>query len=305
MNTKAKAKKTFRYELLGTVPLETDKDISTSKLPNSRQVLLCYLAHIKDHPSRVAANLTAEKVIHIYNKARIPALAFHKVTEEILKTHKTLLKIGKIAKQRRHCEKESEKVSTFKEDLTKTFKAWPRDCLERIEKHEDREFFKSMLSDRQAYMSGIDKNLSKQEANIRKRKQEEEKRKEKASCVEDEFASQAELLSSEESDVECVNVKSEKSEGPSHKRVKYVGTSVIIPPDIMSRPAFVAAATRINISPTQQAALTEIIIKESGGNVESVKTSYAVAAKARRSISESSFEEVKKSRIVPTAACLH
>ena len=48
MNTKAKAKAktTFRYELLGTVPSETDKDILTSKLPNCRQVIQCFLAHL-------------------------------------------------------------------------------------------------------------------------------------------------------------------------------------------------------------------------------------------------------------------
>ena len=69
------------------------------------------------------------------------------------------------------------KVDTFKEDLTKTFKAWPRNCLERIEKEEDREFFKRMLSDRKASMSGEDNNLSKQEARKRKRKKKKEKRK--------------------------------------------------------------------------------------------------------------------------------
>ena len=46
--------------------------------------------------------------------------------------------------------------------------------------------------------------------------------------------------------------------------------------------------------PSPQAALTEIIIKESGGYLNSVKTAYAVAARARRSITEEISQDVKK-----------
>ena len=91
----------------------------------------------------------------------------------------------------------------------------------------------------------------------------------------------------------------------THKRSKYVGTSVVIPPDILSRPAFVAAATRMNISPSQQAVLAEVIIKESGGDATCVKTAYAVAARARKSVSEAISKDVRSSWIPPTAATLH
>ena len=180
MDTKSKAKKTFRYLLLDTVPTEADKEITTAKLPTSKQVLLCYLAHLKDYPSRVAANITAEKVIHIFNKARIPVLQPHKVTEEVLKAHKTLLKIGKISKVKRDLQ--NEKMRIFKEDLSKTFKAWPRDCMQQIDNSEDKDFFQSMLTDREASMIGIDKTLSTLESNKRKRKMVHEKRIEKQQC---------------------------------------------------------------------------------------------------------------------------
>lgn len=173
MNTKSKAQSCFRYELLDTFPCENDKNIKTSKLPNTKEVLFCYLAHLQDCPSRVAANVTAQKVAEIFEKARIPVLKTHKVAEEVLKVHTKLLKLGKIPKLRRECPKEKEEINDFKESLTKTFKAWPRDCYEKITIEEDKQFFKSMLTDRKACMIGIDRNLSKQESNTRKRKRDE------------------------------------------------------------------------------------------------------------------------------------
>ena len=120
-----------------------------------------------------------------------------------------------------------------------------------------------------------------------------------------ELLSQLAVPSSEESDDDSPKAEKHKCQTPSHKRVKYVGTTVTIPPDIMSRPAVVCAATRMNISPSQQAAITEVIIKESGGDLNSVKTAYAVAARARRSITEEISQDVKKNWEAPSAASLH
>ena len=43
-----------------------------------------------------------------------------------------------------------------------------------------------------------------------------------------------------------------------------------VPRDILKRHSIVSVATRLNISPTQQAALTEAVIEESGGDVSLV-----------------------------------
>ena len=71
------------------------------------------------------------------------------------------------------------------------------------------------------------------------------------------------------------------------------------------RPAFVSAATRMNISPAQQAVLTETLIRESGGDVNQVATSYASAARARRSISVNIAKEIREKWIPPDSATLH
>ena len=143
-------------------------------MPTAKEVLLCYLAHLKELSSRNAANDTAQQVTAIFCKARIPVLQIHKVAEEVIKTHDNLLRIGKIPKNQRDGPKEKERIHAFKESLTKTFKAWPRNCLERIELEEDKLFFKSMLTDRQACMLGVDKNLSDAEIKRKRRRENEQ-----------------------------------------------------------------------------------------------------------------------------------
>ena len=45
----------------------------------------------------------------------------------------------------------------------------------------------------------------------------------------------------------------------------------------MKKPSIVSAATRMHITPSQQSVFLEALIKESGGDVEQVATSYASA----------------------------
>ena len=51
---------------------------------------------------------------------------------------------------------------------------------------------------------------------------------------------------------------------PSHKHKK-TGTNVLIPPDFLSRPSVVSLATRLRMSPMQQAAFTRGLVAVSGG----------------------------------------
>ena len=45
-----------------------------------------------------------------------------------------------------------------------------------------------------------------------------------------------------------------------------MGTNVFIPPDLYSRRALVSLATRLKITPSQQAAYTQGVIAECGGD---------------------------------------
>lgn len=308
MNTKAKAKTTMRYNLLDTIPCPTDKDINSSKLPTAKQVLLCFLAHLEDNPSRNAANITAQAVLNIYQKARIPALQLHKIAEEVLKLHDKMLANNKIPKNKRNNTEQEDKINEFKAYLKTTFKAWPRNAYDRIEHAEDRSFFMSMLSDRQACMMGVDQHLSVEEQNVKQKKEDEEKRYRKHKLEMEKLSEKVQFEESEgEESNDAGGASCSGTETPKrkHKRKTYVGTPVVIPHDILQRPAFVAAATRMNITPSEQAVLTELIIKESGGDSSNVATSYATAARARQSTAKVILKDIRESWIPPTAATLH
>ena len=58
----------------------------------------------------------------------------------------------------------------------------------------------------------------------------------------------------------------------THERKK-TGAAAFSPPDILSRPNLVSLATRLKITPMQQAAFTSGLISESGGNTSVVSIS--------------------------------
>ena len=90
----------------------------------------------------------------------------------------------------------------------------------------------------------------------------------------------------------------------SHHREKYIGTKVIIPPDINSRPSIVAVAARMNVNPTQQSALVEAVIKECGGDISKVATSYAYTDRARKPVVKDVSRSIQQEWVPPKAATL-
>ncbi|KAJ4939573.1 hypothetical protein JOQ06_029018 [Pogonophryne albipinna] len=110
---------------------------------------------------------------------------------------------------------------------------------------------------------------------------------------------------SDEEPEEDTNTVSPTSEGePSHKRKK-TGTNVFIPHDILSRPSVVSLATRLKMSPTQQAAFTRGLVAESGGECTHLSASYATADRARRQVLETISEERHRQWTPPPLCTLH
>ena len=83
------------------------------------------------------------------------------------------------------------------------------------------------------------------------------------------------------------------------------GTSAFIPHDILKRPSVVSVASRMNISPAQQPALTEAMILESGGDASAVASSYATANRGRQSVTKVLAEDIKISWNAPKSSTLH
>ena len=88
--------------------------------------------------------------------------------------------------------------------------------------------------------------------------------------------------SSNEEGSSIVHVASENKVGRRWK--KSTGTSVFILPYLHSRSNLVSLATRLKMTPTQQAAFTQGLIAESEGNLPMVATSYATADRSRRNV---------------------
>lgn len=90
----------------------------------------------------------------------------------------------------------------------------------------------------------------------------------------------------------------------SHRRLRK-GTAAFIPPNILKSERLVALATRINMTPAQQAAYTEAFIDEVGGDVRQVASSYSTADKCRRKVADNIALTEKVAWVSPKLASLH
>ena len=264
-----------RQLLLGTAVTDDDKVITGSRLPTSRQVLLCLLAHHADNTVtlREAANIPADTVRTFYEKARVATLSHHKMAEAIISLFDDMKEMLK--------RKNVKKTEAFTENLNQTMQLWPRNVMDRIASEEDRLFLVSMMGDRKASMAGVDSVLSLTAKKVHLRKSYEEKRKKKEQLRQESGEAQ-------EDEVEEENKDEEEDEEPehlalitpkrSHKRVVKIGSPAFWPHDVMRHPAVVESATRNEISGTQLSALTHSFVTATSGDQHKInrhaKTAY-------------------------------
>lgn len=90
-----------------------------------------------------------------------------------------------------------------------------------------------------------------------------------------------------------------------HRRTARIGTPAFIPHDIVKRPKLVALATRLKMTPAQQAIYTEALIAEAGGDSTKVSASYSYADKSRRKVGKQIASSFKEQWAVPRFATLH
>jgi hypothetical protein len=80
---------------------------------------------------------------------------------------------------------------------------------------------------------------------------------------------------------------------------------VLIPPDVLSKPNIVSLATRLKMTPTQQAAFTQGLITESGSDVSMVAFSYATADRSRCKVTSEIAENIKDQWELSKLCTLH
>ena len=98
---------------------------------------------------------------------------------------------------------------------------------------------------------------------------------------------------------------SSNSQARSHHRTYHTGTTVFISHDIIQQPKLVPIATRLNMTPCQQAAYTKAIIEETGGDISKISTSYATADRSRHEIVQKIANTYKEEWVAPKFLSLH
>ena len=302
-----------------------DSIITGARLPTNRQVLRCLMFHVQDgavenRTKWQSAKLVLSKVVLFYEKASIPIISERKSCEKMIQLLEENAKIRAIPFKRRSTAASLDKLKCMEDKLSKTFPLWPANAELLIKNPEDLKFLQSMKGDRSATFGSCDTVLAAKYQRRRKRQQSEAARRLKwveASATSSTAATtitDTSIISTDEADInesdaewhlpsedESTSARTPKS----HHRAVRTGTTVSIPPNILQRPKLVALATRLKMTPAQQAIYTEALITEAGGNASKVYSSYSTADKARRQVGRKIASTCRDQWIAPKLATLH
>jgi hypothetical protein len=311
---------------LGKALTDNDATMTGARLPTCEQVLRCLMWNVQNEipntyeKSKIkwkCAKIVLTQLKVFYLKGNIPMLSDDRCCSKILELYEANKKLRDIPISRRESPNTQSKLEAMKETLAKTFQLWPKDA--KLQDNNDIMFLQSMESDRVATFGCENKQLEDKLCRKERRQAAEARRSEQSAAnaehqfttgsLGDEFLpldnagdnSPGQATESKEDIVEVVPSSSKRS----HHRTSRPGTSVFIEHDIMKKPSIVSAATRMNITPSQQSVFIEALIKESGGDVEQVATSYASVDRARRTVVEEVSQNIKAEWTAPKAATLH
>ena len=298
---------------LGSCITANDKEITGVRLPTCRQVLRSFLYHFEEEKScdkkfkRQCAKTVVDKVCVFYKKANIPTVCDNACINKVLQLNEEKEKLFKIPKKKRESANAIQRVTFFNENLDKTFVLWPKDAKELIDNAEDKLFLISMMTDRCASFGSFDKKKLQRENKKEARTTAELSRKKKWEAERNTNTCVTAPISPSDSDSENEDqfVLHKPSRKRSHHRHSKKGTQAFIPHNILSKPSVVSVSTRLRLTPTQQKAITEAIIKESEGDCDSVSLSYASAQRARCSVNASIAKDIKDEWTPPSIATVH
>jgi len=302
---------------IGTGITSADAEITGSKLPTNSQVLRCYMFHQREgltlnRTRHDNAKIVLKQIIPFYNKANIPTITEKKACEKIISLFQKNSKLRELPVNRRSSSSAQTKLKQTEIELSKTFPIWAKNAEKIMNNKEDLEFLQSMKTDRVASFGSHDRKLALQ---LKRKEARAKKQEERRMRVEEEGKSSAStssigaITSSEgsSSEVECDSPFKIPQQTPvkAHHRETRTGTAAFVPHDILKSPKVVSLATRMKLSPAQQAAFTQAIIEESGGDTSKVSVSYATADRSRRTVSEEIAKAVQNSWVPPKFASIH
>ena len=246
-------------------------------------------AQFRNNAKWQAAKNVYARLLVFYKKANIPAVDERPGCQRILDLMASNASLRNTPVARRSAPSTIAKLTAMDEKLRTTFRLWPANAEMTVKNAEDLAFLHSMKTDRAASFSGLDTQL----AGVVRRREERLARQDsrRARLLEESAASTSAAAAAStsgaafsSSDDESVTEPLTTPSSRSHHRQSRPGTSAHIPHDIHKRPRLVSVATRMRITPTQQAALTEAIIEESGGDTARISRSYATVDRSRRKV---------------------
>lgn len=149
---------------LGSGVTEADKHITGSRLPSKQQVLRCFFYNKQkglalNQKKWETAQITLGEIKPFYERGNIPLILDRKACEKIIKLDAENAKLREIPVARRKTESTRRKIKEMEANLKTTFVLWPVNAEKQIKIAEDREFLKSMKTDRLASFSSKDKVL--------------------------------------------------------------------------------------------------------------------------------------------------
>ncbi|KAJ8369049.1 hypothetical protein SKAU_G00090770 [Synaphobranchus kaupii] len=255
-----------------------------------------------------AAKVVLEQVRPFYGTANIPMVSDRRACDKIVALVDANNKLRRIPQARRSSEATARQVDAMERRLDATFPLWSPNAEELIRNPEDVAFLASMKGDRVATFGAFDAKLQSKVKRRQEREAGAAARQARFTKEQQEMtvtSSMAVLESESDEDSDADETAAPPADNTPSRERKKTGTTAFIPPDILSRPSLVSLATRLKITPMQQAAFTRGLIAESGGNSANISTSYATADRSRRQVLEAISEEHHKQWTAPPMCTLH
>ena len=305
-----------------------DGKITGTRLPTCRQVLRATMFQTdvrfgNKSKWQAAVNVYAQLLV-FYKKANIPTVNECIGCRRILELMASNASLRNIPEDRRNAPSTITKLTSMDAMLRTTFRLWPANAEMIVKNAEDLAFLRSMKTDRKASFGERDAKL----AGVVRRRTERLARQHsrRARALEEAAETTTEAAETTTEAAETTTEAAETSTAAalsssdsesvfdlslttpsrrSHHRQSRSGTLAFIPHDIHKRPRLVSMATRMHITPTQQAALTEAIIEECGGDPTRISRSYSTVDRSRRKVVGDVAQTIREEWRPPASATLH
>ncbi|ESO02818.1 hypothetical protein HELRODRAFT_174241 [Helobdella robusta] len=283
---------------------QLQSELPVNVLPTTGDVLRMFFCYHQVEKKTVpeSAKLSSDKVMDMWNKARIPTTYHTHVVEKV----KSVVDDYKLIKKNKNRQSEAQRAreKEFEEKEHMLFDIAHQHAMQLIRIQEDIEFLEDQRGSRRMQMSGIDKDLTKKEERTEQRKCKEEERKEREQERMTESTS-LHLSSSDDSDSEQQDTEDNyEIEIPVYykKQISEVEDSLSSSAskktrtvqDMLSSPDVASALDKINLSDRKFTVLAAAIAQASGQDIRDTSLSRSTVHRKRqqhRSIVDSSIRQ--------------